>query len=395
MAHGIYAGTDVRHPNLGMFVTPFVRALALVPRRVALSNDPYALYAFREQVTLLVSPLAGAVRTATLYRIARGLGAAAWGAALVVLVDLLAFGSLLLGSIPETFPLTAACTAVLCWFVLDDRPHSARRTALWVAVGAFAVGVTLTNAVTVGVLAACVALRRLGPDWRAWSVRRAVAPARWVALVLAGAVVVNGLGLAATHRVFHTPIATSVPPDQRFLHGRPGRAAAELAVAFGNTWLAPPPAVVPNATRRIPQQVFTRRFSYVIMPRRLSYPFPTPPAVAAAQAWRVGLVWLALAAGTAALAAAVRTNWPGRVLMGGVFALLAWNVALHLVFGHEFLLYSQHWAPLMAVLLAGLVAVRGRWQPAATAGLALFTAVVAVDAPLRVAAVFELLRTVR
>lgn len=398
MAHAMFTGSDVRHPNFGLFVSPLVRALTWAPARfVVHPRTADALYALRERVALLlVSPLAGAVRTATLYRIVRRLGAAVWSAALVALVDLFAFGSLLLGSIPESFPLTAACTAVLCWFVLDDRPHSGRRTALWVAIGALAVGVTSSNLATVGLLVACVALRRLGPDWRAWTGARALVPVRWATLVLAGVVAVNGLGLAFTSRVLHRPVATRTPPGQSYLHGQPVRAAAELALAFGNTFVAPAPTVRPNGTQRYTgPQLYTRRFSVNNISHGLTYPFPTPAGLGIAQGWRAGLVWLALLAGGAALAAATRRDWAGRMLLVAVLALIAWNVALHLVFGHEFLLYSQHWAPLMAVLLAGLVVVRGRWQPAASAGLVLFATVVAVDAPHRVTAILHLLPTMR
>src|SRR5262249_38642358 len=80
---------------------------------------------------------------------------------LVVLLSLIGLSSLTLGSVPESFPLSATCMVLVTWFVACELTSRAIPMVAWLGACALRAGITLTNLGVTGIaLVASLALGR-------------------------------------------------------------------------------------------------------------------------------------------------------------------------------------------------------------------------------------------
>jgi hypothetical protein len=270
------------------------------------------------------------------------------------------FSSILAGSIPESAAF-AALPAVLPLLLLAwrwERDFGAGELAAWAVLGVLGLGLTLTQAVHW--LIALGARLWLSPGLRGRKGRglRAAASAVLAAGLLVAAVQVQARLYPGTPAFWRTdPISGESPwlrlgalRDTPVLHG--GRLLAHFLVL---DFAAPVP---------VPSDFLIRSgFDYWALSIEEADPRAWPAA-------RIALGLLVLAATGWGLWHVPRRD--PRFLAPGL--CVASQLALHLCYGREYVIYSPHWhGILVAVLVAGAwhgLGSRRRWLPAAAAGLA-------------------------
>ena len=107
----------------------------------------------RLSLGLLVVPLAAGLQTFVSLRILRTLGLSLRSALLLVALGALSFSRLLLGSMPESYCLSALCISLGYMLFLRTRDSRGIRVELsWIALGVLTAGVTVTNVAAVAIL---------------------------------------------------------------------------------------------------------------------------------------------------------------------------------------------------------------------------------------------------
>jgi hypothetical protein len=344
----------VRHPNVGLF---FGISLSAVRRALRVAGIGVAeALPMQQWLMMLVAPAASAVRTLAAYRALGHLIGSRPLAILLTLLDVAAFATVALASVPESFGPTAASLTALYWLLISDASGERVRWWPWIAVGAFAAGVTLSNLAPFAILLGAMLLARK------------VRPSRIV--LVTGAAVLAVLALTAALAV-GTSLITGQPLEERidtstgrFIHtATTSSGTTELVLAMSHTFLAPlarpapgnePPSVNPD-------------YDFQLL-------LPTTVPVGTGW-WREAFTALVLGLGVAGyLHNRQRTIW-----LLPAAGVLASNFALHLFYGHHYFLYSLHWAFSMVWIIAGVAFLPGRVRTAAVAGVALFFLVTAAS----------------
>lgn len=342
---------NYRHPTLPLLTYP---PLTLLGRASAILGVP--LEATRLQLALLVVPVVGALRTLILFSLFRKFLERLWPAALLCLLDIAAFATVTTGSVPESFPLSAACIAAMYWLALDDEPRPGWVwPTLWLVTAVFAVGTTLTNVIPLAVLLGASLVRR-GARLREMVQAAAVA---------GGALLVTGLLALAGGAFYGYPVSIRESlKDKRFYHPPAGEVTTELAWAVAHTFIAPRPGIEPTWADRTQNPDFDFLFSYA-----------PPYEHGRASLWRAALTVGMLLTGAAGFAWRRATAaW-----LLAPAAILALNCGMHLFYGDHYLLYALHWETSLLFVLAGAALLPPRGRTVATAGLLVFTAVTAVN----------------
>jgi hypothetical protein len=315
-------------------------------------------------LALMVSPAAMAIKTFLLVPLLVGMGLSAGRALLMATLAAVSFGDVLFGSVPESFPITAALMILLLWLQRNGAPRlpqRARRPAL-IAVQVAAIGVTITNAAWVW------AARVTSGSWReALMVSRWIRAGVWCLVAVIG-IVAAGYVLPELHgyndllRERRAAEAAKGldkgPMVQRFAKFDPQHIAAQT-VEVPRTMLRsvyPPPAaaVMQKEDPSLVAPDVQRRFTMV-------------GVNASAGEILVHAVLLAL------LVAGVRAGWAVphiRPLLAFALVVLATNFAMFVVFGREPFLYAQHWLPALVLCIAPALVSRGRSGAIATAAVA-------------------------
>lgn len=336
--------TYFRHPWVDFVFSIPVRASAKVHCQVFGCDTARA----RRLLGLVITPVFGGVKNVLLYIIFTEIGLTPASASLLCAVNLLAFSSLTIGSIPETFPVSSTMVVLFVALMVTslDRPRD-WRMGYWIAAGAFATGITVTNVVP---LVICFF----------WSRRRGqkhptIRAVRDTMYVATATVMLTFAVAAVASRLSSGTMIGLLPSAERGDFGRtsPGTSAPEqIAIDLADAFVPViQPQIVPN---RFPQNqldpaaVSVLDFGLTYANRRLND--------LTSIAWTV--TSLALVALGAYRASQGTEAWKSLAYVS--MALLAFNVGIHLVFYlHDMYLYSLDWGVPLLFMLAGLMRKSG------------------------------------
>src|SRR6185436_7799980 len=140
----------IKHPNLMPYFTP---PITLAARELAqlcpgCGTEPE----LQRTLGVMLVPVASALKTMLVFYLFCRLGFSSLQAALATLLSLVSFSTLIFGSIPESYGLTALAMAIAYFAAASAAELTWRRSMLWIAIGVFATGITLTNVVFVALL---------------------------------------------------------------------------------------------------------------------------------------------------------------------------------------------------------------------------------------------------
>ncbi|MGH7786815.1 MAG: hypothetical protein ACRERC_08105 [Candidatus Binatia bacterium] len=331
---------DYRHPALPLFGhLPVVAASWVVGAAVS-----------RDVLTLLLVALVAAARTLILFALFRRITGGLLAAALLCCIDIVAASTVTVGGIPESYVFSAVCIAAMFWLAARERASAAS----WLGVATIAIGVTVTNAMAVGLLGVPT-LQRGGYSRR----RAGVITAGLIVLALAIDTAVAA-GLAGYFNYEIVIVETS----GRFVHPPELGGAAQLVWTVGHTLLAPAPTTAPLSSPAAAHLPFNFMFGY------------GPSFI---HGW--GSLWRAVATallvGLGGWGAACNARYRPLYVSGTL--LVAANVVLHLFYGRWYFLYTPHWQPALVVMIAGAALLPGRMRPVGMAALALFALLAAAS----------------
>lgn len=319
----------VKHPNLGNFVNPPLRAIA----KVLGGGDPAAL---RWELALWIVPIGAGIKTAAIFLTLWLLRLSALESVVIATLSAATFSHLLFTSMPESFGLTGTWLALLllagAW-TLRHRDVSKVRDRLmsgvWLALGIVGVGITLTNLVPFVLVLLCV--ESLRQPSKVLLFRRVLV-----------ACVVALIGNAVLLGVFVGPKFD--PQNQKdmlvgirgFIHRKPHRRIVRFPAAVSNAFAPPAPTFLVKPESRTP----------------FYFTFEKPGRTVTHRRWIPGVVWAALLAGAWG---GLRASPQLRSISSAALTILIFNAGFHAWWGSEYILYSQHWQAGMVLLLAGLV----------------------------------------
>lgn len=149
----------IKHPNIMPYFSPAVGGLG----KMAVQLMPSGIREgdVRRRLGTLIVPAASALQTALLFLLFCRLGYALAAATVATLLAQLSFGSLIFGTVPESYGLTALALAMgYAYAAGAGRGRGGRQVAGWIALGVFATGVTITNLVYVPIFLFVIALDR-------------------------------------------------------------------------------------------------------------------------------------------------------------------------------------------------------------------------------------------
>lgn len=327
MAHGWWAGRNApSHPLLEFLSVPS-RMLAELLSWALPAVDKVRL---REYIALAYAPLFACVSLVLFQAVLRRLQWLGDGAVLVLLVFALSFSTLLFGILPETYAISSALLLSLLYYYLRCKERGSGRVLVWSLLGLALTGTTVTN-VAVFFFVYFVFL----VDVQGKRVIRAFFEAAALSVVLLVAAVallllavqVSGTRIGSEGGAGWVAYYFSISPfalAKRLVH---------LVGAFYNTF---------NASFYLQDNggvTFLRNATDYF-----TLAFVSSCVVAGAYIIRRHFsdVW---------------RSWLGGLLL----ASLAFNVLLHLVFGTEMFLYSQHWVAALTLLLAPVLVRYRRW----------------------------------
>lgn len=335
-----------RHPFGGrLFSTP-IRAVTKVLSKVGLGED----LKLRRELALLIVPIAEGIKSLLLYLIFRMLRLTLVETLAVLSVNLCAFSTLTIGSIPETYPLSSMFITLFAWLMVRGAASGQRTSDWhWIVSGILAIGITITNLVPFSVF--YLLSKKLRGD-------------AGIGKILVRTAVVGSLSLIITFSVASAgAMAYSVSPtrllpiSEAFQGNSTDKTQYRLGliIAVGNTISGIIPSdIVPNedyvgpVTKRGSGKA-TVYFRTTNLVSRLKTPlalawiaiFGALLLLGAYQAYRQAPIWGALAISSV--------------------GLLIFNFLLHQFFyGTEMFLYALHWQVSMVFLLAGLVFLGNR-----------------------------------
>jgi hypothetical protein len=388
------------HPGLSYLLGVPVRALG----RLAAALAPGDLTVDRavRATALGVAPLASALTCVILLRLLRRLGLPFSATLVLTLLSAFSFSSIIFGSMPETFAVSALAAAIAYALLLRSGPDDGVFPELaWLAVGVFASGITITNVVPVALLYFLRAARK--------TARPGPALARAIVLAALAVFITLAAGVAAEKslRVRSEPGPSEREWVAHYIVPRPvlHYAAFPSAVVDG---IAPGPPV------RLPGFAIDGRARLRAGPREAApsdgegtqggAPGDTARAGAADTRLdarfrglnarlahltfepsdrplsRRNLVGVAL---LAALAWAAFRRREGDALMASIarvsLAIIGFNWLLHGFWGGETFLYSQHWHVSLMLAIAALVAAARPSRRAVGAVLAVSVATIAAN----------------
>jgi len=349
MGHG-WGAFMFKHMNVITFFNPPIRVLAM---GLSALGVPGTAVELRESLTLLIVPGMGAVKTLALFALFRSLAISRPAVVLLCLLDIVSFSRIVFGSLPESFAISGALIAVMYWAASRTPASPAGRghILLWIGLTTVAAGVTITNVIAAGPLLVL-------DGWRAG--RRGAPLLVRAAGIVAAALVLNVALAGAMSVVYQGSIAnlTYDPTNDAWLGFQSPAEMRELMFSLTNALLAPQPGMLPDAI----QARYTFMFSFAEGLVRVW------PQVLAA------VTTLLVCAAGALLGARVRAMRPFVAVSA---AIVLANLLMHVVFGNEFFLYTQHWQVALLVFAGGWTTLARRTVGLGVLGL--FTLAVAIS----------------
>jgi hypothetical protein len=389
------------HPGLSYLLGIPIRALGRLAATLVPGN-PVPDQAARA-IALGVAPLASALSCVVLLRLFRRLGLPFTAALLLTLLTALSFSSIIYGSMPETYGVSALAIAIAYALFVRSHRVGVPTELAWLAAGVFASGVTITNIVPVAVLYFVRAARKQG--------RPGVALVRTIGMGALAVFIASAAGVAseAFLRVRGAPGPSEREWIARYVVEQPLLHYATFPTAIVNGIAPAPPTRLPAFSLEMRAQAGTSRRKAapsedVAAPG--GAPGDTAPRGAAAGGAEGGV-----AAGRPNARLARLTLQPSHRPfsprnLGGIvlLAVLAWaafhrrdgdpetvsvaraslaiigfNWILHGFWGGETFLYSQHWHVSLMFAVAALTLIAGARRRAVVAILAASTAAVAAS----------------
>lgn len=320
-----------RHPLAGGLAWLTTAPAALLLGATGVIDADFG--AIQRWLALLVVPAAVGMRAVLFLGILRRTIRSRLASWSLALADGCSAASLTVGSVPETYALSALAITVLAYLAVRNAGTNRASFTKWVAAGFLATGITVTNVLAVALLRGAV-----GNDTRPW--RRVTAAGLVAFCALMGnlffvavqtgsmeAAVVGLAGGSRTGQHVHPPT----------VHG-----ARELAWSAGFTYLAP----LPRLERSWAPPDVNPEYDFI-----LSY---APPIARGPESWwRATLTAVIVALG-------LFGHWRrGRDRALAVsMALCAVSAALvNLFYGDHYFLYAMHWQPALTWIIAGTVFV--------------------------------------
>ena len=355
----------IKHPNLMPYFTPPIALAAGVLTTLFPEVGPRK--ELRRTLGMYLVPVASGLTTAFVCALFYYLGFSGVQATIATLLALVSFSTLIFGSIPESYGLTALALAIAYAFAARSRFRPTRRcVGAWVAIGVFATGITITNLLFVTLLL-----------WATtWKIRPRLEAATLQVALLAVAIL-GVTGVSAYVLDFWL-----VPPESAVVEGPPGAAIIRRVAkpfrreVFGFHLSDDPlrklrrfptavaQSLAPPSVEREPIKDIGRHNS--------GFTLEASPGVFSV-ADPLGLaVLILLVAGTAGALSAPTTRSIATASLG--ILALCWLMS---VWGEETHLYSQHWNLAAVVLIAGLM--KGPREQLMTVVVGLLTLLVAVN----------------
>lgn len=356
----------IKHPNMMPYFTPAVRLAADIAGALDPADAPAAEW--RRALGLGVVPLASALTTALVFALFCLLGFPTPSAAVAAGLEAVSFSTLVFGSIPESYGLTALALA-LAYVLAALRVSlaSPRGIAAWIAVGVFATGITIANVAFVAILMLASTSDRRAP---LASAARAAAVAVAIFGVTGASAYILDRALTPRPEVVATP---SVLGDLRFRIGAPVQGefrrylAEDPAARLARFPAALASSFAPQDAGRVPIRRGAGRHD-------LGYTLEAAPGLSGLES-PLGASLLLLLAGGALVA--LRQPMLRRLAVGSL-GILACCAALT-VWGKEAFLHSQSWTIAAVVLVAGMMRAPRPFGSAVTAALLALTAGMALQ----------------
>jgi len=323
------------HPNLAHF---FSLPLKGISKIFAAGRRGYAQMLFRKQLAMFIVPLAAALQSFVAFRVFMRLGFRVASASLLTLLGCVSFSQMVFGSMPETFAISGLAITLAYLLALQSEKILGRvQEGKWIALGVFGTGITITNILPVGLLYG-LWQRRRGAS--AVVVFRRIATVVVVVFVTVFAIrgAVNLLSNVQPGTITEGKYVSS------FLVPDPGRQAMMF------------PSAIMNGLALAPSKGVWALQNELWREREKDYGYPykftmqTPRVFSVRNLTGVGLIALVLAA-LFRLRRARHPAWPYCLAS---MLILAFNWALHSIWGEEQFLYSQHWQFPLFVLVAGV-----------------------------------------
>ena len=357
ISHGQGDPNDmIIHPGLRVYFSRPIRLMGKVARATGLiPNTGRAEHDLRRSLALLVVPAVSGLTMAATYALFLASGLTRPRALLMAVVCCASFSQLVFGSLPDHMPVSALAVVTLLLLAAEMvRRGGEVRWFAWPLVGGVYTATTVTNAAPFTIL---------------FTTALALSGRPLARVARDGAIVVTAmLGVAGAFAVAGRYIVYKTPwPVQNVRNHAASYQKRDWAKAPGAMLetFAPAGLVTVQLGKGIRESNFYSsggRFT---------------PGIATAETWPANAVAFFTALTLAGAAACVRAGGVLRVVGAASAGVLAFNLALHSVWGDAFFLYSQHWLIPLAVLLAGNLAWPGRVGRGfavgyAVAGVALF-----------------------
>jgi len=341
------------HPYLWFYFGPFIRVLAKIAAVTGISQGNEVQ--LRAVLGTFVIPLISTAQVVAFGLLLKAMGFCIRHIVLITALNIVAFSNLIFGAIPEHFAISnLALTLLILVAVLSLRARRMARPWVWISLGLFSAGVTITNAVAFGIVHLSTALQL-----RFDAAIRTVARSFTLALSIALFVLLSAyaLGFAIDGPLEKGSVRDDFVP--RYVRG-------DVMV-----WSAPLRALAALGNALAPDRSDIRTVAPIPVPSpydpALAPPFHESPypiytlEPAPGEAPGIGLLGLIAVVGMALGAGAMVARgglWRATAFVA--LGLIGYNMALHLVWGDEFFVYSQHWISPSLLLIAGLLAAAPR-----------------------------------
>ncbi len=357
------SGTTLRHPLELLFLHPLAAVALWLGPRTGLHLTAW--------LVILLGAVESTVKSIFLVLTLRRIGMGNAWVLLLTAIDVLSFARLTVGSLPESFALSAACITAIFWLAACLVQGDRFRPAAWVACGVCTMGATITNGAAFACVLAVV-LCRTGK-----TLRQAL---RITALLTAQAMLITAILFGCAKLAFHAqPMGQLMP---RLMQAAQRAEGMTMPVAERPSNPFPAWPVPPKTHKAADFLRIAPFFEALILPLADTYAFTGPRPLAVPidrnnpadhftvwersappfgfvmdQEWSLRWVW-PLAVVLACLGFGV-AGWmqAGRQRTLGIAALviLLFNFALHSLWGaNELYLYVLHWQPALLILMAGL-----------------------------------------
>ena len=357
------------HPFVWLYFSPLVRLVAKMAVVTHLSDAN--VFDLRMAVGVFVMPMVAAVQAFAFAALLFALGFGVSAVAALSLINLFCFSSMIFGSVPDHFAITnlALTLTLLFAVVVKVRPTFDRRW-LWISLGLFAAGVTITDLVFFGIIHFGTRMRVGFRSISRAALRSAILTLALLGFVLTTASIVGDMldgapDIAVMRKDFvtrylqdNTPFGQRIEravkavedgfvtrPDE--IHEKP---AAELPIEY---YPVTPP---PSGERRVYP----------------SYTLEARPIIHSV----LGVVAVLMVLAGAGVMVARGGN--SRLIALISIALILFNLVFHNIWGDEYLLYSQHWMTPVLLLLAGLFYVPTKWRGSTTAVVTLLAIAIGI-----------------